>query len=151
MWLSFQQCFILVLTGFDCGGGQCPVWVPAIVQPLQDDLMSLQCCHVCLQWFTTSTFAIHECKSTCKLHGVTLRSRRAQEIEPSYCEPSYWIALTRINQGDVKGGLSAMKSSLTCKYTAAEALQTLNRLYLLMHEAAQTDTTPMVVSRPYKS
>jgi hypothetical protein len=38
--------------------------------------------------------------------------RRAQEIEPGYCEPSYWIALTRVNQGDVLPGLAAMKASL---------------------------------------
>eukprot|EP00879_Flechtneria_rotunda_P010231 GHRR01010697.1.p1 GENE.GHRR01010697.1~~GHRR01010697.1.p1 ORF type:complete len:543 (+),score=175.66 GHRR01010697.1:144-1631(+) len=70
--------------------------------------------------------------------------RRAQEIEPGYCEPSYWIALTMINQGDLLRGLVAMKASLSCKYTASEALQTLNKLYLMMHENAPRDPTPMV-------
>jgi hypothetical protein len=72
--------------------------------------------------------------------------RRAQEIEPGYCEPSYWIALTRINQGKVLPGLAAMKASLGCKYTAAEALQTLNRLYVMMHENTPGDPMPMLVS-----
>eukprot|EP00775_Hariotina_reticulata_P006105 gene6105-6343_t len=70
--------------------------------------------------------------------------RRAQAIEPGYCEPSYWIALTRINQGDLALGLAAMRNSLTCKYTAAEALQTLNKLYLMMHQTSPQDPGPMV-------
>jgi hypothetical protein len=73
--------------------------------------------------------------------------RRAQEIEPGYCEPSYWIALTRINQGEVLAGIAAMKASLGCKYTAAEALQTLNRLFVMMHENTPGDPTPMLVSQ----
>lgn len=72
--------------------------------------------------------------------------RRAQEIEPGYCEPSYWIALTRINQGEVLPGIAAMRASLGCKYTAAEALQTLNRLYVMMHENNPGDPMPMLVS-----
>ncbi|WIA11866.1 hypothetical protein OEZ85_011952 [Tetradesmus obliquus] len=70
--------------------------------------------------------------------------KRAQEIEPGYCEPSYWIALTRINQGEVLPGIAAMRASLGCKYTAAEALQTLNRLYVMMHENNPGDPMPML-------
>lgn len=77
---------------------------------------------------------------------LTVSCRRAQQIDSSYCEPSYWIALTSINQGDVTKGLAGLKASLGCKYTAGEALQTLNKLYLMMHEASQQDTEPMVVS-----
>lgn len=89
----------------------------------------------------------NECLGCCPLSEYAPAvCRRAQEIDPGYCEPSYWIALTRINQGDVQGGLAAMKASLTCKYTAAEALQTLNKLYLMMHEGAQADPMPMLVS-----
>ncbi|KAF6265952.1 hypothetical protein COO60DRAFT_771390 [Scenedesmus sp. NREL 46B-D3] len=70
--------------------------------------------------------------------------KRAQKIEPGYCEPSYWIALTRINQGEVLAGVAGMKASLGCKYTAAEALQTLNRLYVMMHENTPGDPMPML-------
>lgn len=76
--------------------------------------------------------------------GAMQHFKRAQEIEPGYCEPSYWIALTRINQGEVLPGIAAMRASLGCKYTAAEALQTLNRLYVMMHENNPGDPMPML-------
>jgi hypothetical protein len=72
--------------------------------------------------------------------------RRAQAIEPTYCEPTYWIGLTTFNMGDPKGGLATMKASLSCRYTAAEALQALNKIYLLMMESGnRMDPGPMVV------
>jgi hypothetical protein len=43
-------------------------------------------------------------------------------------------------------GLAAMKASLGCKYTAAEALQTLNKLYVMMHDNTPGDPMPMLVS-----
>jgi hypothetical protein len=39
-----------------------------------------------------------------------------------------------------------MKASLGCKYTAVEALQALNRLYVMMHENTPGDPMPMLVS-----
>jgi hypothetical protein len=71
--------------------------------------------------------------------------RRAQALEPGYCEPAYWIALTAINSGDVLPGLAAMRESLSCKYTAAEALGALNRLYVMLHEGSPLDPRPMMV------
>lgn len=72
--------------------------------------------------------------------------RRAQEIEPGYCEPTYWIGLTSMNMGDARNGLSILKSSLSCRYTAAEALQALNKVYLMMMDAGRgKDPGPMVV------
>ncbi|KAF8071070.1 Tmtc4 [Scenedesmus sp. PABB004] len=70
--------------------------------------------------------------------------RRAQEIEPGYCEPTYWIGLTTINTGDLRGGLAGMRDSLSCKYTAAEALAGLNKIYLMLHGAAPTDPGPLI-------
>lgn len=68
-------------------------------------------------------------------------------IEPGYCEPTYWIAVTRMNQGDAVAGLAGLEASLSCKYTAAEALQALNQAYVMLHEAGRgRDTVPMVVS-----
>lgn len=72
--------------------------------------------------------------------------RRAQEIEPGYCEPTYWIGMTTFNMGDPLTGLSTMKASLSCKYTASEALQALNKVYLMMMEAGKNaDVGPMLV------
>lgn len=79
---------------------------------------------------------------------MLLRCRRAQEIEPGYCEPTYWIGLTTFNMGDPRAGIATMKASLPCRYTASEALQALNKVYLLMVEAAKgSDVGPMLVSR----
>lgn len=72
--------------------------------------------------------------------------RRAQEIEPGYCEPTYWIGLTTFNMGEPLAGLSTMKASLSCRFTASEALQTLNKVYLMMVEAGKgADVGPMLV------
>lgn len=84
--------------------------------------------------------------------GCRLCCRRAQAIESSYCEPTYWIGLTTFNMGDPKGGLATMTASLSCRYTAAEALQALNKVFLLMMEAAnKVDPGPMVVRRSVHS
>lgn len=81
--------------------------------------------------------------STCIHHPCR---RRAQEIEPGYCEPTYWIGMTTLNMGDPLAGLSTMKASLSCKYTAAEALQALNKVYVMMMEAGKhADVGPMLV------
>lgn len=53
--------------------------------------------------------------------------------------------MTRINQGDLASGLAAMKDSLSCKYTASDALQTLNKLYVMMHQSSPEDPGPLVV------
>jgi hypothetical protein len=53
--------------------------------------------------------------------------------------------MTRINQGDLAPGLVAMKDSLSCKYTAADALQTLNKLYVMIHKSSPEDPGSLVV------
>lgn len=73
--------------------------------------------------------------------------RRAQEIEPGYCEPTYWRGLTTFNMGrDPLGGVATMKASLSCKYSANEALQALNKVFVALMEAAGgSDPAPMLV------
>lgn len=69
----------------------------------------------------------------------------AQAIEPGYCEPTYWVGLTAMNMGNTSAGLATLKASLSCRYTAAEALQALNKVYVMMMEAVGgTDPRPMV-------
>jgi hypothetical protein len=54
--------------------------------------------------------------------------------------------MTTFNMGDPLTGLSTMKASLSCKYTASEALQALNKVYLMMMEAGKNaDVGPMLV------
>lgn len=80
---------------------------------------------------------------------LLLLGRRAQEIEPGYCEPTYWQGLTILNLGDPVRGIAAMKASLSCRYTAAEALQSLNKVFMMiMVEAGRNNNPgPMLVSR----
>lgn len=51
---------------------------------------------------------------------------RAQKIEPGYCEPGYWLGLTRVNQGRVNEGTSLLVKALACKWVALEAATALH-------------------------
>lgn len=73
--------------------------------------------------------------------------RHAQEIEPGYCEPSYWIGLTTLNNGDPASGVAAIKASLSCRYTAAEALTALNKVYVMMMEAGSNNEPSLMTVR----
>jgi len=56
------------------------------------------------------------------------------------------MGLTTLNKGDPVAGLAAIKASLSCKYTASEALAALNKIYLLMMGADKDNNpTPLVV------
>jgi hypothetical protein len=46
---------------------------------------------------------------------------RAQEIEPGYCEPDYWLGATMTNMNLVRPGLDKLEKALDCKYVAVEA------------------------------
>ena len=63
---------------------------------------------------------------------------------PSYCEPTYWIGLTRFNMDDAREGVAALREALTCKYVAAEALKALNTIYAALH--AQAPEQPVVLA-----
>lgn len=56
--------------------------------------------------------------------------RLAQEIEPGYCEPTYWVGLTSMNMGNTSAGLSILKASLSCRYSAG-------RVWVLWSAAVQ--------------
>lgn len=56
--------------------------------------------------------------------------RLAQEIEPGYCEPTYWLGLTAMNMGNTSVGLSVLKASLSCRYSAV-------RVWVLWSAAVQ--------------
>lgn len=56
------------------------------------------------------------------------------------------MGLTTLNKGDPVAGLAAIKASLSCKYTASEALAALNKVYLLMMGADKDhNPTPLIV------
>eukprot|EP00803_Ostreobium_quekettii_P011106 evm.model.scf_344.3 EVM.evm.TU.scf_344.3 scf_344:28738-43688(+) len=57
---------------------------------------------------------------------------RAREIEPGYCDPKYWIGITLVNSGRVHDGARALEDALSCKYVAANALESLNKVYAAM-------------------
>eukprot|EP00232_Nephroselmis_pyriformis_P017058 CAMPEP_0182888364 /NCGR_PEP_ID=MMETSP0034_2-20130328/21385_1 /TAXON_ID=156128 /ORGANISM="Nephroselmis pyriformis, Strain CCMP717" /LENGTH=484 /DNA_ID=CAMNT_0025021791 /DNA_START=20 /DNA_END=1474 /DNA_ORIENTATION=- len=72
------------------------------------------------------------------------RFRRAQEIEPGYCEPTYWIGLTLINKGsDVPAGINVLTKSLDCVYSRNDALEALNKLYTTMHQQDPGNGAPV--------
>lgn len=50
------------------------------------------------------------------------RFERARTIEPGYCEPTYWLALTALNQGRLQDGLDGLKASLGCKWSRNDAI-----------------------------
>ena len=50
-------------------------------------------------------------------HEALQHFRRAQAIEPSYCDPTYWIGLTLINEGrDPQTGIQV--GPQTCQHSA---------------------------------
>lgn len=71
------------------------------------------------------------------MHGC----RRSQEIEPGFCEPSYYIGVTSLALGDGSTGLAELLSSLSCHITADAALQELNSVIL----SEQKDPSAMLV------
>ncbi|KXZ44203.1 hypothetical protein GPECTOR_71g564 [Gonium pectorale] len=69
--------------------------------------------------------------------------RAARAIEPSYCDPGYWIGVSLINAGDPQAGLPELEAALACKYTANEALRALHALYGALHDADPSDPAPL--------
>lgn len=63
-------------------------------------------------------------------HRDALRhSSLAQEIEPTYCDPTYNIALARWSQSDqLLPALDAFREALQCKWTRPAAYQNLGRI-----------------------
>ena len=95
------------------------------------------------------TQALRDCGASAKVHhnnGMLQRRledyaaaekhfTRAQEIEPEYCEPSYYIGLGRINMlmnrrqavishADATAALDYIRKGIQCKYTAADSVKT---------------------------
>lgn len=87
--------------------------------------------------------ALRVCPDSAKVRlnaGILMRRRgrlddalahfaRAEEIDPGYCEPAYWTAVTRVNLGALQPGLEGLRAALRCRYVAADALRALNRVY----------------------
>lgn len=69
-----------------------------------------------------------------------------QEIDPTYCEPTYWMGVTHINAGRPAAGVAALEEALGCKYVAADALQALNKVLALLASANPSDGAALVVS-----
>ena len=76
--------------------------------------------------------------------------RRAEEIEPGYCEPTYWIGITKaraafylpahrsmthfllqVNQNKLDEGMQLLVEALDCKWVAVEAAKVLQQARLL--------------------
>ncbi|GAX82143.1 hypothetical protein CEUSTIGMA_g9571.t1 [Chlamydomonas eustigma] len=68
----------------------------------------------------------------------------ARTIEPGYCEPDYWMGLTHINMGNTVAGLEELEKAVGCKYVAADATSTLNKIYQAMHQSEPSNTLPLV-------
>ena len=54
---------------------------------------------------------------------------RAVTIDPTYCDPLYWMGLTLINTGlqaKLRDGVAYLEQAVECKYTRAEAVTALN-------------------------
>ncbi|CAL5229598.1 g12956 [Coccomyxa viridis] len=61
---------------------------------------------------------------------------RAKELAGrGFCEPDYWIGVTRINRGvDIDIGVEEVEKALDCPHIAADAALALNRVYSGLHE-----------------
>ncbi|KAK9908411.1 hypothetical protein WJX75_007517 [Coccomyxa subellipsoidea] len=56
---------------------------------------------------------------------------------PGFCEPLYWLGVTRINAGhDIGRGAQELEDSLACPHTATDAATALNKIYSTMQEKA---------------
>ncbi|KAK9815977.1 hypothetical protein WJX74_001822 [Apatococcus lobatus] len=56
--------------------------------------------------------------------------RRAQVIEPGYCDPTYWIGLTLINEGrNTQTGIEKLEEAVGCHWTVGPAMQALSQVY----------------------
>ncbi|CAL8469470.1 g9011 [Coccomyxa elongata] len=56
---------------------------------------------------------------------------------PGFCEPLYWLGVTRINAGhDISHGAQELEDSLSCVHTATDAATALNKIYTTMQEKA---------------
>ena len=79
--------------------------------------------------------------------GAIAHFRRAEEIEPGYCEPTYWIGITKacakrarpscssaadalslqVNQNKLDEGMQLLVEALDCKWVAVEAAKVLQQ------------------------
>jgi hypothetical protein len=72
--------------------------------------------------------------------------RRAQEIEPTYCEPTYWMGLTKINLNQPQEGVELLKKAVDCKYTASDSVMALGQIYKMMITNHPSSLSAVVVS-----
>jgi tetratricopeptide (TPR) repeat protein len=54
---------------------------------------------------------------------------RVHEVDPTFCETTYWIGLTHLNAGRVFKGIDFIKKSLPCIYARNNAATALQRIY----------------------
>ncbi|GMH37112.1 hypothetical protein BSKO_04985 [Bryopsis sp. KO-2023] len=59
----------------------------------------------------------------------------AMEIEPSYCDPIYWIGSTLVNAKKIDKAIPELKKALPCVHVARHALEALNKVYVALTEA----------------
>ena len=84
--------------------------------------------------------------------GAIVHFRRAEEIEPGYCEPKYWIGITKarvqcvaprcssstdasslqVNQNKLDEGLQLLVDALDCKWVAVESAKVLQQARALL-------------------
>ncbi|MEW5299918.1 MAG: hypothetical protein WDW36_002888 [Sanguina aurantia] len=66
---------------------------------------------------------------------------RARQIDPTYCEPTYWIGVTHINSdaSHIPQGMVELEAALHCKYVAVEAIKALNTVFQALHQMHPED------------
>ncbi|KAG1677925.1 hypothetical protein FOA52_001343 [Chlamydomonas sp. UWO 241] len=68
----------------------------------------------------------------------------AKQLDPSYCEPDYWIGLTLLNLGRAQEGVDALELAVGCKYVKSDSVQVLNTVYHMMAQSEPTNAFPML-------
>ncbi|KAK3287154.1 hypothetical protein CYMTET_5321 [Cymbomonas tetramitiformis] len=62
----------------------------------------------------------------------------AVDVEPGYCDPTYWQGLTYLNAGDQANGVAYLERAVECIYTRAQAVSSLNMIYHMLHQSQPT-------------
>lgn len=72
----------------------------------------------------------------------------AGEIESTYCDPTYWIGATLVEANRSQEGIPKLEEALDCTYTARNALDALNRVYVALSEIYQNSPILYLVRIP---
>eukprot|EP00884_Botryococcus_braunii_P010950 jgi/Botrbrau1/19857/Bobra.0124s0090.2 len=70
--------------------------------------------------------------------------RLARDLEPSYCEPTYWIGITLLQQRThLNLALQELEEAIGCKYVMLEALNALQAVYEALLESRPGDASTL--------